>query len=101
MDTDFEAWLEALSQGNPQAAEELWEQHFSSIIKAARQYLKDTPRRVADEEDVALSALNSFVRGEKAGRFQELKDSRELWKLLRIITARKATAIRRRYLSQR
>jgi DNA-directed RNA polymerase specialized sigma24 family protein len=45
---------------------------------------------VADEEDVALSAFDSFIRGARAGRFPQLLDSTDLWKLLVVITARKA-----------
>jgi DNA-directed RNA polymerase specialized sigma24 family protein len=45
---------------------------------------------------VAQSAFNSFFRGVHKRRFPELNDRRDLWKLLVVITARKAAA-RRRY----
>jgi DNA-directed RNA polymerase specialized sigma24 family protein len=45
---------------------------------------------VADEEDVALSAFDSFCRGAQQGRFPQLRDRNNLWPLLVVITARKA-----------
>jgi DNA-directed RNA polymerase specialized sigma24 family protein len=45
---------------------------------------------VADEEDVALSAFDSFCRGARQGHFPQLRDRNNLWPLLVVITARKA-----------
>jgi DNA-directed RNA polymerase specialized sigma24 family protein len=56
----------------------------------ARAKLRNAPRRVADEEDVALSAFDSFCRGAEAGRFPQITDRDSLWRLLVTITARKA-----------
>ena len=50
----------------------------------------DAPRRAANEEDVALSAFASFCRGAERVRFPQLTDRSDLWKLLVVITARKA-----------
>jgi DNA-directed RNA polymerase specialized sigma24 family protein len=48
------------------------------------------PRRAADEEDVALSAFASFCQAAEAGRFPQLTDRDDLWRLLMTITAHKA-----------
>jgi hypothetical protein len=53
-------------------------------------YPRGTPRRFADEEDVALSAFDSFCRGVDLGRFPWLKDRDGLWALRVLITVRKA-----------
>jgi hypothetical protein len=53
-------------------------------------YPRGTPRRFADEEDVALRAFDSFCRGVDLGRFPWLKDRDGLWALLVLITVRKA-----------
>ncbi len=45
---------------------------------------------MADEEDVALSAFDSFCRGAEQGRFPRLDDRRDLWRLLLVLTSRKA-----------
>ncbi len=45
---------------------------------------------MADEEDVALSAFDSFCRGVEAGRFPQLRGRDDLWAVLGRITFRKA-----------
>jgi DNA-directed RNA polymerase specialized sigma24 family protein len=49
----------------------------------------------ADGEDVALSAFESFFRGFAAGRFANLSNRDDLWRLLVTITARKARNLQR------
>src|SRR5262249_11217855 len=48
----------------------------------------------ADEEDVALSAFDSFCRAAEQGRFPRLADRNGLWRLLVVLTARKAADLR-------
>jgi RNA polymerase sigma factor (sigma-70 family) len=48
-------------------------------------------RRAADEEDVALCAFDSLCRGARDGKFPLLSDRGDLWQLLVVITARKAS----------
>jgi DNA-directed RNA polymerase specialized sigma24 family protein len=47
------------------------------------------PRQVADEEDVALSVMDYLCRGAQQGRFDQISDRDELWRLLFTITAHK------------
>jgi RNA polymerase sigma factor (sigma-70 family) len=79
-----------LQAGDPGAAQELWEHCFRRLVKLARGKLRGAHRRAADEEDVALSAFNSFCRSAEEGRFPQLSDRDSLWRLLVTITARKA-----------
>jgi DNA-directed RNA polymerase specialized sigma24 family protein len=83
-------WLHRLGDGDTAAAQPLWERYFDRLVHLAGQKLRGTPRRAADEEDVALSAFDSFCRGAAAGRFPQLRDRHNLWGLLVLITARKA-----------
>jgi DNA-directed RNA polymerase specialized sigma24 family protein len=83
-------WLDQLRAGDPAAAQKLWENYFRRLVGLARKKLKGRPRRAADEEDVALSALDSFCRGAERGRFPQLQDRGDLWRLLVLLTARKA-----------
>jgi DNA-directed RNA polymerase specialized sigma24 family protein len=83
-------WLDQLKWGDRDAALELWNRYFERLLGVARNKLGGTPRRVADEEDVALSALNSFYQGAAKGRFPDLQNRDGLWPLLVRITARKA-----------
>jgi DNA-directed RNA polymerase specialized sigma24 family protein len=84
-------FLDALSQDDPVATQKLWELFFGRLVSLARQRLAGRARHAADnEEDVALSAFDSFRRGAARGRFPRLNDRHDLWRLLVTITARKA-----------
>jgi DNA-directed RNA polymerase specialized sigma24 family protein len=72
------------------AAQQLWERYFQKLVKLARKKLRGVQRRAADEEDVALSALDSFFAGARRERFPQLRDRHDLWRLLVVITRRKA-----------
>jgi DNA-directed RNA polymerase specialized sigma24 family protein len=94
MGTPFEGsvtrWIHQLQAGNQAAAQELWNRYFHRLVSLARSKLQGVPRRAADEEDVALSAFDSFCRGAEEGRFPRLDDRDNLWRLLVVITERKA-----------
>jgi DNA-directed RNA polymerase specialized sigma24 family protein len=87
-------WIRALKQGDQSAAQGLWEAYFRRLVGLARARLRDSPRRIADEEDVALSAFDSFCRGAQMGRFPRLDDRNDLWQVLVLITVRKAIDLR-------
>ena len=88
-------WIKALKQGDQSAAQGLWEAYFRRLVGLAHARLRDAPRRIADEEDVALSAFDSFCRGARADRFPRLDDRNDLWQILVLITVRKAIDLRR------
>lgn len=83
-------WIDQLRNADPDAARRLWERYCRDLVRLARQKLAGSPRRVADEEDIALSAFDSFCRGVERGRFPLLHDRDGLWRLLLTITERKA-----------
>jgi RNA polymerase sigma factor (sigma-70 family) len=89
-DGSVSRWFPPLRDGDPAAAQKLWEHCFRRLVKLARTKLRGTQRRAADEEDVALSAFDSFCRSAEQGRFPQLSDRDSLWRLLVTITARKA-----------
>jgi DNA-directed RNA polymerase specialized sigma24 family protein len=90
-DESVSQWLGRLQAGDPDAAHKLWERYFRRLVGLARQKLRASPRLAAlYKEDVALSAFDSFCRGAEAGRFPDLADRHNLWRLLVTITARKA-----------
>ncbi|HKB40937.1 MAG TPA: ECF-type sigma factor [Gemmataceae bacterium] len=94
-------WVEQLRAGNRAAAQQLWERYFSRLVSLARRKLRGLRRCAADEEDVALSAFDSFYRGAEQGRFPQLDDRDDLWALLVVITVRKAIDLRQRETSQK
>src|SRR4051812_22770710 len=83
-------WVSQLKDGDPQAAEQLWNTYFLRMVKVARARLHGAASRMADEEDVALSAFKSFCRGTKDGRFPELHEYEDPWPLLLALTTHKA-----------
>src|SRR5260370_26005212 len=83
-------WIGELKNGQKAAAQKLFEAYYRRLAALARKKLGKRPRTVADEEDVALSAFNSFFEGLRKGRFPKLNDRAGLWRLLVHITACKA-----------
>src|SRR5262249_5839209 len=83
-------WLDPAKAGDGTAARELWHRYFETLVRLARARLRATARTVEDEEDVALSAFDSFLAGAARGRFPRLEDRRDLWRILVTITSRKA-----------
>jgi DNA-directed RNA polymerase specialized sigma24 family protein len=88
-------WLGQLREGDAAAAQRLWERYFLNLVGLARGKLQGAVRAVADEEDVALSAFDTFCRNAEQGRFPNLNDRDGLWRLLMAITTRKAAHLLR------
>ena len=82
-------WIDRLTVGDDLAARRLWERYFHALVRLARADLRAKPRGAVDEEDIALSAFDSFCRGAEQGRFPRLDDRDSLWRLLVTIMARK------------
>ena len=83
-------WLHGLQHGESFAAGKLWERYYERLVRLASLALRNSPRRVADEEDVAIAAFASFCRGAEVGRFPRLNDRDDLWQVLVMLTRRKA-----------
>jgi DNA-directed RNA polymerase specialized sigma24 family protein len=75
-------WIEQIREGDPVAAQAVWERYFPELVRLAGEKLRDVPRRAADEEDVASSVMESLFRAARQGRFPNLADRHELWRLL-------------------
>lgn len=84
-------WIDLARRGDSLAAQQIWETYFQQLLRLARHRLGEGPHRVADEEDVVVDAFDSFYRGAQAGRFPKLSDRNDLWQVLVMITARKAS----------
>jgi DNA-directed RNA polymerase specialized sigma24 family protein len=85
-------WIGDLKAGGAAAAQPLWERYFDRLVRLARKQLGAgrRPDAVEDEEDAALNAFDSFCRGAAGGRFPKLSDRDDLWRLLVVLTVRKA-----------
>jgi DNA-directed RNA polymerase specialized sigma24 family protein len=84
-----------LKAGDQAAAQRLWEAYAQRLIRLARARLRGLPRRVADEEDIALNVFDSFCRRAGRGQFPRLDDRGDLWQLLVVLTMRKVVDLAR------
>jgi DNA-directed RNA polymerase specialized sigma24 family protein len=89
-------WVSDLKAGDrAQAPRLLWERYFQRLARLAHARLRAGGGGPSDGEDVALSVLDTFVRGAAAGQYPGLGNRDDLWRLLVTITARKAQNRRR------
>ncbi len=94
-------WISDLKRGDQTAARELWERYFSKLVKMPGRKMGSAARRIADEEDVAVSVFDSLCRGAAKGNFTQLQDRDDLWRLLVAIAGQKAVDQIRRQVSQK
>lgn len=87
-------WIGQLKAGDQQTFTQLWERYFAKLVGLVRGRLRALPSRAADEEDVALSAFDSFFQGIGAGRFPRLEDRDDLWQVLLMLCRQKATTLK-------
>jgi DNA-directed RNA polymerase specialized sigma24 family protein len=83
-------WLDDLRAGNDTTVARLWDRYFQRLVKLAGAKLPSHKRREFDEEDVALSAFQSFCDRVSRDQFAWMSDREDLWRVLATITARKA-----------
>jgi DNA-directed RNA polymerase specialized sigma24 family protein len=83
-------WIDGAKAGDHADIEHLWDRYFRRLIRLAGAKLPDHCRRAFDEEDVALSAFQTFCNRAGRGQFPKLNDRHDLWRLLATLTVRKA-----------
>ena len=83
-------YIRDLKDGDDDAAAALWERYFDKLVGLSRRRMYGANKRMGDEEDVAISVFESLCRGAKGGKFTELTDGQDLWKLLCTLARRKA-----------
>jgi DNA-directed RNA polymerase specialized sigma24 family protein len=95
-DDPVTVWLRQWKHGDPDAVRALWDRYFVRLVALARLRLRNCRCGMADGEDMALSAFESFCRRAAEGRFPDMTDRRSLWRLLATFTARKVSRYIRR-----
>lgn len=100
-DQSVSMWIRDLKQGDDEAAARIWNRYFDRLVRVAAHRLGNAPRRIADEEDVAVSVFNGLCQGAAAGRFEQLNSRDDLWSLLVAIAGKKAVDQIRRQTSQK
>lgn len=88
-------WIELVKAGDSSAANQLWQHYSDRLVRAVRAKLYGRERAVSDEEDIVLSVFDSFYDAAQLGRFPDLADRDELWRLLMRMSARKVVDKRR------
>jgi DNA-directed RNA polymerase specialized sigma24 family protein len=99
--TDISHWIDLVKAGDSAAAERIWRHYFERLVRSVRARLRGSDQAVSDEEDIALSVSDSFYEAAEQGRFPDLSDRDDLWRLLLRMAARKVVDKRRRDRRQR
>ncbi|MFK7766893.1 MAG: ECF-type sigma factor [Mariniblastus sp.] len=94
-------WIHLVKDGDSAAANRIWQHYFDRLVRSVRQRLYGQNRAVSDEEDIVLSVFDSFYAAAEKGRFPDLADRDDLWRLLITMSARKVIDKRRHDQRQR
>jgi len=78
-----------VKEGDSVAANRIWQHYFDRLARSVRGRLLGQNRAVSDEEDIVLSVFGSFYDAAANGRFPDLSDRDDLWRLLLRMAARK------------
>jgi RNA polymerase sigma factor (sigma-70 family) len=87
--TNVSHWIDLVKAGDSAAANRIWQHYFDRLVRSVRARLKGQNRAVSDEEDIVLSVFDSFYNAAENGRFPDLSDRDDLWRLLLRMSARK------------
>ncbi len=91
-DAPVSQWIRAAESGDADAQAALWNHYFARVVRLARARMFVMQGTIYDEEDAAISAMHSVFRGMQNGRFPDLHDRHNLWRLLVLIAKRKVRA---------
>lgn len=78
-DDSISGWLSQLHAGDAAAIQLLWDKFYKRLVAVADRFLTSLPPVHDDGDDVAASVFQSFWRGGKEGRFQNIKNLDEAW----------------------
>lgn len=82
--------IAGLKNNDPQAIRELWEKCFGKLKEFANKKLGGNPHQNEDSEDVALEVFDCLCRGVAKGRWPQLENREDLWRVLFTLTRHKA-----------
>lgn len=99
--TDVSHWIDLVKAGDSSAANRIWQHYFDRLVRSVRARMYGQNRAISDEEDVVLSVFDSFYNAAENGRFPDLSDRDDLWRLLLRMSARKVVDKRRHDQRQR
>jgi|694.fasta_scaffold12280_9 hypothetical protein len=79
-------WLQRLHAGEADAAEEIWIRYYPRVVRLAALQLIKSDDRSIDEEDVAQSTFRTVYLAVMNGKYPDIEDRRDLWRLLLVST---------------
>ena len=82
-------WIQSLRNGDETAAARIWSRYAELLMSMARSRLRRTPRQVADEEDIVVAAFDACFRAFRKGRYEEILNRDDFFRLIIKITERK------------
>lgn len=88
-------WIALIREGDADATQAIWQRYFPQLVQQARNRMRGPPSGLADEEDVAISVMESLFRAAADGRFPDLTDRDDLWRLVLSMTIRKVVDLKR------
>jgi DNA-directed RNA polymerase specialized sigma24 family protein len=94
-------WLHGIKVGEGADIQRLWDRYFRRLVRLAGAKLPSHCRRAFDEEDVAISAFQSFCDRAGQGQFPQLNGRDDLWRVLATLTVRKAALMMRHQTRQK
>jgi DNA-directed RNA polymerase specialized sigma24 family protein len=96
-DEPITGWVRSLGDGDPAAAQGLWNAYYSKLVRVATSAIRSKRHAggISDGDDAAQSAFKSFCLGAMKGRYPDIRDRDSLWGLLLTITVRKVVDHRR------
>jgi RNA polymerase sigma factor (sigma-70 family) len=92
-------WIQRLRAGDHAAAQPLWQRYHARLVELARQQLADPLQSAA--EDVAAMAFAALAGAIQAGRYPDVSQRDDLWRLLLTITLNQARRLGRDATRQR
>jgi DNA-directed RNA polymerase specialized sigma24 family protein len=82
-------WIAALRQGDDASAKELWHRYFQRLMNFARSRMGAISKAVYDEEDAAISTFRVLCENLKTGKYPDIADGDEFWRLMLTVAVRK------------
>jgi hypothetical protein len=80
---------------DPAYVEQLWSEFYPRMKLAVIGRVRAIQRPVANESEIALSAFNSFIEHAREGKFPNLADQDDMWRLVKRFAIRKTNDTRK------
>lgn len=72
----------SLKSGNPTATHAIWERFYPKLVQAANKRLLKNPDPATSGEDIAQSSFRNVCLGVLEGKYPQLENRDDLWRLL-------------------